>query len=373
MQIPFYRYESSKEAYSNVSDVLDGEDIDQISMLESEFLSYIGSKYAIATTNGSSAMHLAMLALDLKRGDKVICSVNAHPNVPEVVRHFDAEPIFIDIDPKTYNIDLKKLDAYLATNHAKKLKAVVITHIAGVATNLKEVYAIAKKYDIRVVEDAQNALGATYDGHKIGSHKADITCFSFSTHLKKNACNGGVLVTNNDEIYQRARLLTSHGMTMKADSLGYLYDIVDIGFDYNISALDAAYARAYLEELDENLLKIKEIATKYNEKLQGVKHITLPDTTNLEHPYLLYIIEIDKNRDSFALELKKEGVDVGLHYIPLNFLTYYKNKYSLKINDFPNALKSYQKILSLPLFATMSDEEVEFVIKKVKLVASHRV
>jgi len=129
--LPFCKYESSVEAHSNVSDVLDGEDLDQVAELESNFIDYIGCDYALATSHGTSALHLAMLALDLKRGDKIVCSVNAHPNVPEVVRHFDAEPVFIDIDAQTYNINLDKLEAYLEDNKSKKLKAVIVTHVAG--------------------------------------------------------------------------------------------------------------------------------------------------------------------------------------------------------------------------------------------------
>ncbi len=119
MKIPFYKYVSGREAHSNVSDVLDGEDINQVEELENDFASYIGSEYALATSHGTSALHLAMLALDLKRGDKVVCSVNAHPTIPEVVRHFDAEPVFIDIDADTYNINLDSLESYLEDNQSK--------------------------------------------------------------------------------------------------------------------------------------------------------------------------------------------------------------------------------------------------------------
>ena len=123
MKVPFCKYESSREAHSNVSDVLDGEELDQVAELESDFIEYIGADYALATSHGTSALHLAMLALDLKRGDKIVCSVNAHPNVPEVVRHFDAEPIFIDINAKDYNINLDKLETYLEDNKSKKTKS----------------------------------------------------------------------------------------------------------------------------------------------------------------------------------------------------------------------------------------------------------
>jgi dTDP-4-amino-4,6-dideoxygalactose transaminase len=373
MKVQFCRYESSREAHSNVSDVLDGEEINQVAELESEFASYIGADYALATSHGTSALHLAMLALDLKRGDKVVCSVNAHPKVPEVVRHFDAEPIFIDIDPQSYNINLDKLEAYLEDNRAKKLKAVIVTHVAGQCVDLDRLYRMADIYDVKIVEDASEALGATYKGDKIGSTGADITCFNFSSHLKKDVCNGGMLVTNSQEIIERAKLLSSHGMTREEGALEYIYDVVDIGFDYAMSQLDAAYIRAQIKEQDKNLKRVKEIAEIYNKALDGVGHITIPKPLSDEHPYSLYIIKVDKNRDSFALELKKQGVEVGVHYIPLHFLSYYKHKYALKVNNFPVALTTYQQVMSLPIYPSMQDKEVQYVIDKIKSVASTRV
>lgn len=373
MKVQFCKYESSVEAHSNVSDVLDGENIDQVEELENDFISYIGADYALATSHGTSALHLAMLALDLKRGDKVVCSVNAHPNVPEVVRHFDAEPVFIDIDSESYNINLDKLETYLEENKAKKLKAVIVTHVAGQCVDLNRLYTMAKIYDVKIVEDASEALGATYKGEKIGSTGADITCFNFSPHLKKDVCNGGMLVSNSKEIIERAKLLSLHAMNRDEDSLDYVYDVVDIGFDYSMSQLDAAYIRAKIKEQDKNLKRVQEIAQMYNEAFSGVNHIAIPKVSADEHPYSLYIIKVDKNRDSFALELKKHGIEVGLHYIPLHFLSYYKNKYALKVNNFPVALTSYQRIMSLPIYASMQDKEVQFVIDKIKLVASTRV
>ncbi len=373
MKVPFCKYESSKEAHSNVSDVLDGEELDQVYELENDFASYIGADYALATSHGTSALHLAMLALDLKRGDKIVCSVNAHPNVPEVVRHFDAEPVFIDIDAQTYNINLDKLEAYLEDNSSKKLKAVIVTHVAGQCGDLERLYNMAKIYDVKIVEDASEALGATYKGEKIGSTGADITCFNFSSHLKKDVCNGGMLVSNDEDIIERAKLLSKHAMKTDEDSLEYIYDVVDIGFDYSMSQLDAAYIRAQIKEQEQNLQRHKEIADRYTEALKSVDHITVPEPISDEHPFSLYIIKVDKNRDSFALELKKEGVEVGLHYIPLHFLSYYKTKYALKINNFPVALTSYQQVMSLPIYPSMSDKEVDFVIDKIKTVSSTRV
>jgi len=373
MTIPFNKFESSREAHSNVSDVLDGENINQVQALQDEFASYVGADYALATSHGTSALHLAMLALDLKRGDKVVCSVNAHPNVPEVVRHFDAEPVFIDIEEGSYNINLDKLESYLQDNKSKKLKAVVVTHLGGVCVDLDRVYKMAKIYDVKIVEDASDALGATYKGNKIGSTGADIVCFNFSPHLKKNICNGGMLVTNDDEIMERARLLANHAISRDEDSLKYIYDVIDIGNDYSLSELNAAYIRAQVSEQDASIARQKEIANMYSTALDGVEHITVPDMLSDENPFSLYIVKIDKNRDSFAVEMRDAGIGTGLHYIPLHLLTYYKSKYSLRVNDYPVALRSYQQVLSLPIYSSMDDKTVKTVIDKIKKIAKTRV
>jgi dTDP-4-amino-4,6-dideoxygalactose transaminase len=373
MEVLFSKYENGIEEHSNVSDALDGDDLCQRQELEEEFCSYIGASYAVATSHGTSALHLAMLALDLKRGDKVVCSVNSHPNVPEVVRHFDAEPVFIDIEENYYNIDLDKLEAYLQDNKSKKLKAVIVTHIAGVCVDLERLYNMGKLYNVKIVEDACDALGATYNGQKIGSTGADITCFNFSSHLRENICNGGMLVTDDEVIIERARLLNNHAIVRDEDALEYIYDVVDIGNDYSMSQLDAAYIRAMVKKQDKVIARQKEIAQIYSRELDGVDHITLPDLESVETPYSLFIIKVDKNRDSFARELKEKGVYTGLHFIPLHLISYYKSKYSLKVNAFPVALRSYQQVLSLPLYASMNDKEIEYVIETIKDVASTRV
>ncbi|MDQ7045817.1 MAG: DegT/DnrJ/EryC1/StrS family aminotransferase [Sulfurimonas sp.] len=373
MKIPFSKFVNSRKTHSNVSDVLDGEDINQVEELESEFADYIGADYALSTAHGTDALHLAMLAFDLKRGDKVVCSVNAHPNIPEVVRHFDAEPVFIDIDADTYNINLDLLESYLEDNQSKKLKAVIVTHIGGNTVDLERLYSMAKIYGVKIVEDASDALGSTYKGAKIGSTGADITCFDFSSHLKKNVCNGGMIVTNDEDVMERARLLHNHGITQDEDALEYIYEVVDIGNDYCLSELNAAYIRAQVSQQDANIKRQKEIAQMYNKALDGVAHIMTPDASNEEHPYSLYIVKIDKNRDSFAVEMKKEGILTGLHYIPLHLLAYYKTKYSLRVNDFPVALRAYQQVLSLPIYPSMDDKDVKFVCDKIKKIASSRV
>ncbi len=373
MEIPFHKYVSELAEHSNVSDVLDGEEIDQNALLEEDFAEYVGSEYALSTASGTAALHLAMLALDLKRGDKVVCSVNTHPAVPEVVRHFDAEPLFIDIDEENFHLDLDKLQSYLDEHASKKLKAIIVTLLGGANMDLPRLYKMAGEHDIKVVIDASEALGSSFEGEKIGSVYADITCFDFSPHLKENVCSGGMLVTDDEEIIERARLLANHGIKKDESALDYIYDVVDIGNDYRMSKLDAAYIRAGLERVDANIQRQQEIAAIYNKELEGVEHVEVPKIDDADFSYNLYMIKIDKNRDSFALDMLKEGVHTGLHYIPLHLLSYYKSKYELRVNDFPKALRYYQQILSLPIYPSMSDEEAQYVCDVIKKVAKTKV
>ncbi len=372
MQVPFYRESVGKEERHRIEQVLDGNARAIVEDLEAAFETYTGAKYALSASHGTSALHLAMLAIDLKRGDKVLCSVNAFPSVPEVVRHFDAEPIFIDVEDQTYTIDLDKLENYLADNKSKKLKAVIVSHIAGQTTNLDRLYTIARIYDVKIIEDATDALGATYKGKKIGATGADITCFSFAPHLKYSYSNGGMMVTDDEEIMERATLLRNHAMVVDADALGYIYDIVDIGSKYTISPLDAAYILEKLRKHDTIVARQKEIAATYNRKLEGISHVMLPNL-HKDHACSLYVVKIDKNRDSFARELDERGIETGLHYIPLHLLSYYKSKYNLRVNDFPIALRNFQQVLSIPNFYGMSDKEIDYVAEVIIAVSKTRV
>ena len=372
MNVPFYRADIGTKERNKIESVLNGDLTTSVEDFEANFEAYVGASYALATSHGTSALHLAMLALDLKRGDKVLCSVNAYPSVPEVVRHFDAEPVFIDVDEDSYNIDLDKLESYLADNITKKLKAVIVTHMAGQPCDLNRLYNIAKIYNVKIVEDACDALGAEYEGKKIGSTGANITCFSFNPHFKHNVSIGGMMVTDDEDIMERARLLRDHAMVVDAESLNYIYDVTDIGSKYTMGALDAAFHDVQCAKQDSAVQRQKVIAARYNEKLEGTPHISLPQSGK-NHSFSLYIIKVDKNRDSFSRELLKKGIETGLHYIPLHLMSYYKSKYSLRINDFPVALRNYQQILSLPIYASMSDKEVDYVCKCIKDIAKTRV
>jgi dTDP-4-amino-4,6-dideoxygalactose transaminase len=376
-EIPFFKPFIDKTEVALINEVLDYGKTNKAERLEADMQKYIGAKYAAATFNGTSSMHLAMCALNLKRGDKFVCSVNSAPAVAEVVRLFDAEPIFVDIDADDFNIDINKLESTLVKQAHKKLKGVFIPHIAGQPSDLDAIYELAKKHKLKVIDDAMSAFGATYKGKKLGSSSLEstISCFRFSPQMKHSIAGGGMMVTSDSELNDRAKLLRNHAIISdgwdKFGNLGYIYDVVDIGIKYDINELNAAYLLGQLSKADKFIARQKEIAAIYDKELENCPHIKIP-IKKRDHVYSQYIIKVDKNRDGFAKSLKEAGIFTGLHYIPLHLLSYYKTKYGLKVNDFPTALLNYQQILSIPIYAAMSNDDVLYVCEQIKKIAKSR-
>jgi dTDP-4-amino-4,6-dideoxygalactose transaminase len=372
--IAIYKATIDNEELNQIRSVLESKnDLSKVLEFEDSIKKFIGAKYAIATATSTAAIHLALSAIKLKRGDKILMSVNSFVNLPEVVRHFDAEPIFIDINMEDMNIDINKFEEALSENDSKKLRGAIITFVGGQTPDLDRIYDIAKKYGIILIEDCRSSLGAYYKGNRVGNLRADMTIFSTNPSNSKYAISrSGIIVTNNEEIANRAKLLRTHALTTTYDSYGnldYVYDVVDIGHKYDLSELDAAYALAQLNKTEKFIKRRKEIAKLYESRLSNVKHITILPHKE-EHIFTQFIIKVSRNRDAFARALKERGVSTGLNYIPLHLLSYYKTKYSIKITAFPNALNNYQQILSLPMYAGLSDDDINYVCDKVIEVAS---
>ena len=345
--------------YNRIPKAVDG--------LEERFKNISHYDYTLAVSNPSSAIHLAMCAIDLKRGDKVICAVNSYVDIPESIRHFDSEPIFTDIEPKTYQMSFESLQEAIKQNRSKKLRAVVVSHFAGLKQDIGDIKELAAKNGLIVIEDFTDAPIIESDVEVSG----DIAVFSLNYKLD-NTLKGAVLSFKDEKFYKRAKLLREHGLKSANRDVSYLYDIVDIGCDYRLDSLNAYLLDSLLENRKKLIAKKREIADIYFNELEGVKHITLPLRSE-KHPYSYFVVEVDKNRDAFARELKALGIEVGLHYIPLNFTTYYKQKYGLKIFSFPNALSAYQKIMSLPCHGKMTQKDALCVCDAVKKVASSHI
>ena len=374
-EIPFYKPTITERESELIEEALHSENAtDTVAKFEEKLKEYFGAKFVVTTNNIAAAHHLALSAMDTKRGDKVICSVNAFPSVAQAVRHFDAEPIFVDIDEEDFNISPEALEKVLKEQNHKKLKCAFISHIAGQSARLDEIKAICEKYGIVVLDDANRGIGLTYNGKEVGSDSF-LSCFQTNSRVQNPISTVGFFTTNDEEVYKKAKLLRNYALVNGIDkfgSLSYIYDVVDIGLKYDINSINAAFSIAQLEKTDELIKRRKKIAEIYDKELKECHNITTP-VKKREHIYTQYIIKINKNRDSFARELLERGIHTSLHYIPIHLLSYYKNKYSLKVNDFPNALKAYQQVLSLPIYHSLSDEEVQYICNTVKEISKSRV
>lgn len=373
--IPYFIPDITKAEKDTILNVLENPSHNIVLELEEEFRKYIGVKYAISAVSGTAAFHLCLFAMDLKRGDKILCPVNCHPSFPEMIRHFDAEPIFIDIEEDTFLISLQKCKETLERIGNKKLRAIIISHTAGQACEIDSFYKLAENYNIKLIEDATMALGLTQNGLKIGSHQCFASIFSIVLDSSNPVAQAGVLTTQNDELASAAMLLRYHGIVSEritSTRPQYLYDVIGIGNKYNISFLDAALCLSQLRRIEYIIKRRQEIAKHYINTLQNAPHLFMPVILR-EHIFFHFIIKVDKNRDHFARELKECGIESALHFVPLHLLSYYKNKYKYKISDFPISLKNYQQILSLPIYSAMKKADVDYICKRVLHLASERV
>jgi len=336
-----------------------------VAALEEAAVRCYAQSCALSTANSTAALHLAMCALDLKRGDKVICSVNAYADVPEVVRHFDAEPIFVDCDPFTYNLNPERLEAALEANQSKKLRAVIVNHMAGLPAEMERIYALAEQYNVRVIEELTDAPGARIAERPVGSDPRTLMSVAGVGDKVTGRFDAGMLLTQDPECRERAQLLRNHALVRDSERAPYLYDIVEIGCQYRLDEYSALYAGLLLERLEADNRRRLEIAEIYNRELEGLTHLRLP-LRHADHSYFRYIVEIDRNRDAFARKLAEKGIEVALHYVPLHTTRYYKEKYQLKLFDFPWAMGVYQRALSLPNRPDLSEEEIHYICEAIR-------
>lgn len=371
LEIPFFKPFFDKSESELIARALNGEK--STAIFEAKVASYYGAKYAIATNNGTAAKHLALCAMDIKRGDKIICPVNSFVSLPEVIRYFGAEPIFADIDKDDFCLEPAALESVIKANQSKKLKAVFLTHLGGQSAKVDIIKQICEKYELKIIHDS--AFGVRYNGALVGGGNEFMGCFGFQHSGLNQIASSGIILTNDDKIAARAKLFRSHAMEQKRlddGSLAYIYDVKHIGQRYDLDALSAAFCLAQFCKNEINIKAHQHIARLYDEKLANVAHISTP-VKKRDHIYAQYIIKVDKNRDGFAKELLAQGIGVGLHYVPLHLLSYYRQKYNYRITDFPAALGAYSQVLSLPIYPALSEAEIEHICKVITRIASARV
>lgn len=321
--------------------------------LELSIANYLGVKHAIAVSNGTASLHLALIALGIGPDDEVIVPALSYVATANVVELVGAKPIFVDITIDTFNIDVEQIEGKITS----KTKAIIPVHEFGLACEIERVMGIAHKYNLKVIEDAACALGAKSNGTFAGTF-GDVGSFSFHPRKAITGGEGGLIVTNNDELAERFRVLRNHGISMSTGNM----EFVDAGFNYRITDFQAALILSQFQRL-ENILTTKDsLANIYFDELADVNYIRLPHIPNEKrHTWQSFHIVLNPtvNRDLLISKLREKGVgtNYGAQCIP--YQVYYKNKYNLDSEKlFPNALNAFRQGLAIPLYEKLNHNDI---------------
>ena len=346
---------------------------------EREFAERVRTTHAIALSSGTAAMHLALDAIGLQPGDEVIIPVYTFTATAEVVVYFHAQPIFVDVDPVTCNLDPAQLEQHITP----RTKAIMVVHIAGLPAEMDAILAVARTHNLLVIEDAAHAFPAKYKGRMIGSI-SDLTAFSFYATKTLTTGEGGMLTTANSEYAERAAIMALHGIShdgwKRYSSEGsWYYEVLHAGYKYNMTDLAAAIGLHQLARSEWLLERRRTIAQRYTEAFSKWPELeTPPNPAHVEHAWHLYILRLQLERlsitrDAFISALKQEQIGTSVHFIPLHLHPFYRDTYQLVADDFPAALHAYQRAISLPIYPGMTDEDIEDVIKAVEqVIVAHK-
>jgi perosamine synthetase len=332
---------------------------------EEEFKNFVGTKYAFGVSSATAALHLALKAIGIKENDEVIIPTNTFIATAEVITYFNAKPVLCDIEYKTHNIDVKKIEKLIT----EKTKAIIPVHFGGQPVDLDEIYEITKKYNLKVIDDAAHAFPSYYKGRLIGNiDKSDIVCFSFYATKTLATGEGGMATTYNDEYAKKIKTNRLHGINRdvwdRYAGGDWYYEVIDNGFKYNLTDICSSIGLVQLKRALWMNEEREKIAKKYTEAFKN---------TNVEPPFIkpdrktswhLYVIKVN-NRDELYKKLKEEGISTSVHFIPVHKHPYYKNKYGYKNEDYEVANEVFNKSLSLPIYPGLSDEEIDYIIDKV--------
>lgn len=339
----------------------------KIAEFEKSVADYVGAKYAVAISNGTSALHAACFAAGIGPGDEVITTPITFAASSNCVLYCGGTPVFADIDPKTYNIDPDDIRKKITD----KTKAIIAVHLAGQPCDMDEIHKIAKENNLIVIEDGAHALGSVYKGKKVGS-LSDMTTFSFHPVKPITTGEGGMIVTDNEEFYKKMVLFRSHGITrdktmMTRNDGPWFYQQFDLGFNYRITDIQCALGCSQMKKLDRFLAKRKEIVLRYNEAFADCENIVTPyQLPETESGWHLYIVQVKKcDRKQIFEALRDKGIGVNVHYIPVYMHPYYQ-EHGYKDVHCKNAEEVYSHIISLPLYPGLTEEQQSYVIDTLK-------
>ena len=342
---------------------------------EKKIAEAIGCKHALAVNSCTAALHLALEALGVGPGDEVITSPMTFTATAAVVEHLGARPVFVDVEPDTLNLDARRVEPAITP----RTKAILPVHFAGLACDMDPILDAGRRHGIKVVEDAAHAIPPLYKGNLIGT-LGDITCFSFYATKNITTGEGGMLATEDDAIAERVKLMHLHGMSRDAwkryqEAGSWSYEVLAPGFKYNLSDVASAIGIPQLKRCWDFHARRREIARRYHEAFQALDTIQVPAAPDdAAHGWHLYVIQLQLDRlsidrDQFIRELSARKIGVSVHFIPLHIQPYYRDRYGYAANDFPNAYGAFQRIISLPIYAKMTDDDVEDVIATVTDIA----
>jgi dTDP-4-amino-4,6-dideoxygalactose transaminase len=340
---------------------------------EEEFAEFIGEGVqAIAVNSATAGLHLALEALGIGPGDEVITTPYTFTATAEVIRYLGAEVVFVDVDPQTLNIDASQLGNAIT----ERTKAIIPVHFAGLACDMEEIRRIASAHKLRIIEDAAHSLPTRYKGKLIGSLNTDAAVFSFYATKTLATGEGGMIVTRNNELAQRCRVMRLHGISRDAfdrytsEKPSWYYEVIAPGFKYNLTDIAASIGIHQLRKLKLMQMKREAIAQRYDEAFQNLP-LFLPAHAlhGDQHAWQLYVIRLRDDarigRDEFIDEMYRRGIGCSVHFIPLHLHPYWRDTYHLQPEDFPVAYDAYKRAISLPIYSRMSEQDQERVVNTV--------
>lgn len=377
-KIPYGRHNITDDDIKEVVKVLKSDWLTQgpnIKLFEDAFASYVGAKYAIAVSNGTAALHLNALALNVKPGDKVITTPITFVASANCIRYCGGEVIFADIDPETYLLDIESVRRILVKDCKKEIRGIIPVNFAGRVVDMEAYRELANEFGCWIIEDACHSPGGYFynkSGEKIlsGSGKyADLSIFSFHPVKHIAAGEGGMITTNDEKLYNILLNLRTHGIqqdpSKKHEDHGlWYYEMQTLGFNYRLTDFQAALGLSQLYRADDGLKRRIEIANRYTKAfsdLSYIKHFS----GNIEgHAYHLYILQVENRKELFNY-LRENNIFAQVHYIPVHLMPYYKD-FGWRLGDMPFAENYYKRCISIPIFPSLLDEEQDFVINSIK-------
>lgn len=365
MKIPFHKTHTTEKEINAVTEAMKSGWLTmgpKTIEFEHKFKEYIGSDEATSLNSATAALHLALKAIGIKRDDEVIVPTNTFIATAEVVTYFDAVPVLCDIEEQTHNIDVSKIEALITD----KTKAIIPVHFAGQPCDMDEIYEIAEKYNLKVIEDAAHAIPSSYKRVKIGALKnSDITCFSFYATKTLSTGEGGMATTNNSNYVKSIKINRLHGISKdvwdRYSGGGWYYEVVDNGNKYNTTDMNAALGLVQLEKVEWMRDEREKIAQKYTNAFKNSHIITPVIKEDRETSWHLYVIKIN-NRDELYKHLKELGIGASVHFIPVHKHPYYRDRFGYIDSDYPVANSVFNRSLSLPIYPGLSDQEIDYII-----------